>query len=242
MTLDIIELAAQLSGWGCKPLIQFVSYSGHTSALEALNRAKQDLEKHLVDYAVVGGADSFLDEPTLRQLYDKGLLKTSDVAIGVQPAEAGTFVLLETANNAKSRGVHALGVLESIQLSTEDSIFLSDAPCLGKGLTKAILGLIKNFKEIADKPLWIISDHNGESCRAMELGNVAVNIKSQLNNNIEEIWYPALSFGETGGIGGIMAILMVISAFDRGYSPGSMGIVVASDYETNRGAALISVF
>ncbi len=242
VTLDIIGLAAKLSGFCCKPLIQFVSYSGHTSALEALNSAKQDLEKHLVDYAVVGGADSFLDESTLKQLYDKGFLKTSDNAIGIQPAEAGAFVLLETANNAKTRGAHVLGVIENIQLSTEDSIFLSDAPCLGKGLTKAILELIKNFKKIADKPIWLISDHNGESCRAVELGNVAVNIKGQSNTNFKEIWYPALSFGETGGISGIMAILMVISAFDRGYSPGSMGIVVASDYETNRGAALISVF
>ncbi len=55
------------------------------------------------------------------------------------------------------------------------------------------------------------------------------------------MWYPAGSFGDTGAVGGALAICLATSAFERGYAPApSVGILSSAD-AGRRAAALIQM-
>ena len=108
--LRLLHTATHIIGWPSAPFLQFVTVSGHTGIAEALAHALQDLRTGQVETAIVGGADSLLEESTLTWLENTGRLKTSGAPAGLQPGEAGAFVLLETVIVPECEGAVSLGL------------------------------------------------------------------------------------------------------------------------------------
>ena len=242
IALRLLQNAARLSGWPGDLSLHFVGISGHTGVSEAIQKAIDDLSEKRVEIAVIGGVDSLLDEDTIVWLAETGRLKTLGLPVGLQPGEAGAFLLLETVQGARSRGSHLLGMLRGLSLAKESGSLWSAEPPTGLGLTEVISGIAEKAGWNNGQPVWLITDHNGESYRAMEWGNAIVQLVARSKIFAEPmLWYPAASFGDTGAASGAVSLCMAISAFARGYAPAPTAAVISSAEGHLRTAILLEM-
>lgn len=240
VALRLLENAARLNGWPGELTLRFVTTSGHTGVAEALRKAYADLTEGRVEAAVVGGVDSLLEENTLAWLENTGRLKTPDLPTGLQTGEACAFLLLEIGRSAKARGAVPCAILKEISLAKECRTLLSGEPPLGMGLVEVISSITKRFEWENARPVWLISDQNGESYRAIEWGNAIVRLVAQSQAFVEsELWCPAASFGDTGAASGAVSICTAIRAFVRGYAPAQTVAVISSADGFARSAILL---
>ena len=237
----ILQDVARLLGWPSKPSLRFVTCSGTTGVIEALHQARADLAAGLVEAAVVGGADSLLEETTLNWLKDTGRMKTPQSPAGLQPGEGSAFVLLETEWSAQNRGAQRLGVIRGLHLVTDSWTLISEESPLGLGLESAISNISTLSESQSMQPVWLITDQNGEPHRAMEWGNAVVRLRARSQVFAEPIlWYPAASFGDTAAASGAIALCIAMCAFERGYAPAQIVTIGASSDGPLRAAALLS--
>lgn len=237
----LLQNAAQMSGWQGEPELRFVATSGNTGIAEALHKAIEDLIARRIEVAIAGGVDSLLEEDTLSWLENTGRLKTPAIPAGLQPGEASAFIVLETLSGAKARQAKVLGIVQALHLGEEARTLLSGEPPIGRGLEELISGVAEIARWEVGKPVWFIADQNGETYRAMEWGNAIVRLNAKLKIFATPIlWYPAISFGDTGAIGCALSICMALSAFDFGYAPDQKAMVVSSSDEILRSVVLIT--
>ena len=78
------------------------------AAANAIADAIGNLNEKKLDYCLIGGIDSFLEEKTLHWLHNTGRLKTSENPYGFHPGEAGAFLLAERYKTAVQRGASIL--------------------------------------------------------------------------------------------------------------------------------------
>jgi 3-oxoacyl-[acyl-carrier-protein] synthase-1 len=221
--------AAQLSRWPGEVSMRGLARSGNTGVAEVLQNALNDLRSGQVALAVVGGADSWLDEDTLLWLEDTGRLKTMAAPTGLQPGEAAVFLLLESLRNAKLRHRRVLAVLSDIRLRQEKDTLLSGKLSQGR----IVADLLSEVAETADwgdhNVPWLVTDQNGETYRATEWGNANVCLASRFPVfSNPTLWYPAASFGDTGAASAGVGAVASICAFARGYAPAPVAAVVSS--------------
>lgn len=236
---DLLEKAARLSGWRGEPSLRFVTTAGHTGVAEALRAAFADLYNGHVEVAVVGGLDSLLDEDTLRWLEFRGRLKTPNVPGGLQPGEAGAFLVLEPWQDARQRGARIFGILKELSFGEETRSLLGAQTPLGVGLEEVLAPIAKNAGWADRHIVWIISDQNGELYRATEWGNALVRLVANFKAFEEPVlWYPAASFGDAGAASGAVSLCIAMSAFDRGYAPSREATIVSSADGLQRAAML----
>jgi 3-oxoacyl-[acyl-carrier-protein] synthase-1 len=230
----LIRTAARLAAWPSEPSLRFVSTSGHTGVAEALARAAQDLEEGKVSAAIVGGIDSLLEEPTLAWLEATGRLKTPRIAAGLQPGEAGAFLVLER------KGANPAAIIRDIRFAQESQSLLSGEPPRGDGLVDALAGIASTPAWHLHGPVWIVTDHNGEQYRALEWGNAAVRLLARSADFTSPLlWYPAASFGDTGAASGAVSLCVVVRAFARRYAIAEQAAIVASADGPMRAAMLV---
>lgn len=242
MGLPLLQTAAQLTGWPGESFLRFVTTSGHTGAAEAICEACKDLHEGRVEAAIIGGVDSLLEEDTLVWLESTSRLKTPSVPAGLQPGEAGAFLLLETAQGAKTRGGRLFGVVQDVRLGKESKSLLSGDPPTGTGLTEVLTGIMggAGWQDII--PVWLITDQNGEPYRATEWGNTIVRLVARSRAFTEPmLWHPAASVGETGAASGAVSLCIAARAFTRGYAPARTVAVLSSADSSLRAAVLIKM-
>lgn len=231
--------AAALAGWPAPPPVRFATAVGHTGVARALAQAAADLQSGAIDVAVLGGVDSLLDVLTLSRLESTGRLKTPNAPAGLQAGEGAAFVLLERDERMRARGGQAWAVLRGLGFGQEPHAFGADCPPTGRGLAEALHSVLKriHFKHLL--PVWCISDHTGESMRAMDWGSAQVHLEAQQAMRlIGETIYPAASFGDTGAASGALALCQAACAFERRYAPGSVAALLSSGEAGDRAALL----
>lgn len=228
----LLVQAAQHSGWSGKIDLRFVALSGHTGGAECILAAERDLDNGTIALAIVGAADSLLDEATLVWLQTTNRLKYSDLPIGLVPGEACVFVALSTDAQNSQAEIGAIG------LCAESKTLLSGETSVGEGLAEALNIALVGTKWQQDTHTWIISDQNGEVYRANEWGHALARARGAwpaLEKPI--VWLPAISYGDTGAASALIAVCTALQAFARNYAP-SPGAVITSSSE----GALRSVF
>lgn len=236
---DLLEKAARLSCWRGEPSLRFVTTAGHTGVAEALRAAFADLYNGHVEVAIVGGLDSLLDEDTLRWLESRGRLKTPNVPGGLQPGEAGAFLVLEPWQDARRRGARIFGILKELSFGEETRSLLGAQTPLGVGLKEVFAPIAKSAGWADRHIVWIISDQNGELYRATEWGNAIVRLVAKFKAFEEPVlWYPAASFGDAGAASGAVSLCIAMNAFDRGYAPSREATIVSSADGLQRAAML----
>jgi len=242
MPSHLIEEAVRLSGWRGESLLKFVTTSGHTGVAEVLRAATVDLYNGQVEMAVIGGVDSLLDKDTLWWLKSRGRLKTPDVPAGLQPGEAGAFILIETSQSARARGARVFGNVQDVRLGDERKTLLEAEVPIGAGLVEVLASSAKSAGWTDEQTVWIISDQNGEPYRAIEWGNVVVRLVAKYKAFEEPVlWCPAVSFGDTGAASGAVSLCVATSAFDCGYMPARTVAIVSSSDGTYRTAILLTL-
>jgi len=209
----ILSLALQQIGIPAAP-IRFVSCAGHTGFAEALEAATGDLGAGAVDAALVGAGDSLVEERALGWLRLTARLKTGANPAGLEPGEGAAFFLLERGSG---------GCIAMIATDEEEGVRFPGDAGTGQALARCFNAVARE----ASGPVWLITDHNGETNRAMELGNFLARTAGP-DRTFASPLYPAASFGDTSAASGGMALCLARAAFSRKYAPASAAVIASA--------------
>lgn len=205
------------------------SSSGHPGVLELLGEASALLASGEVDACVVAGADSYIDADRLALLDADERVHTRRNVDGFCPAEGASALLVEAPRRMRARGAASLATIASLGTGKEPNPLRgsdgrgSDGQSTGIGLTDAIRAAMG-----AATPAWILDDLNGERYRAFECGLVHGRL-GELFSKVQRVEHAALSTGEVGAATGGVLLATVISAMQRGWSPGDALVLTTSE-------------
>ena len=235
----IIEAALDMAGASTALDIVQVSTAGQVGFAELVNAAAQQLEVGTLDAAVVGGVDSLVDEPELDWLNITWRLKTAEQPVGLVPGEAAALVLLTRSARSHRGRTPALANLHSVQCAQKGRAYLGGHAPDGDGLAAALFPFAQAQCVNGNNP-WLVTDQNGECYRAGDWGQAVVKLLTRFPGYQNPVvWYPALSFGDTGAASAAVGTCMVLRAFARSYAPSNIASVVSSNDGPDRAALLV---
>ena len=200
---------------------------GHSGAVMAVDRAPDMMARKGLERVIVLGVDSYLDPESLDWLAENHRLKIESVPTGLMPGEAGACFLLESGRAAQNRRAKGLAVVVQPALGTEENHYYSDGSSQGAALAGVIHQAIVNAGLDGPFAGEVISDMNGETWRAYELGSARIRLSSVLSGEAGFI-FPADSLGEVGAASGAVAICMAARMLHRRYSLGDTVLIASS--------------
>lgn len=216
-----------------------VIQSGHAGFIYGVQRAISKFQNNEWSFCIIGAFDSLLEPHTLQWLFDHHRLKCEDNTVGLQPGEAGSFILLEPKSTAIHRKVTIQAVLTACATGFETNFLSATKSSFGQGVLQTIQQLYGNFKDNIIEP-WVISDLNGEDHRSIEWGNAWIRLTTNFPALKEaKSLSPAAYFGDTGVASGSVNLCFGIWSFARNYSPSTQILLLSSSYTGERGALLI---
>jgi 3-oxoacyl-[acyl-carrier-protein] synthase-1 len=231
----LLQDGGRLAGWNGDLLLGGIAESGHTGVAELVSRAEEDLQCGALDLAIVGGVDSLIDEDTLSWLEISCRLKTPDLAQGLQPGEACGFLILETAATAAARNALILARVEAVSIGKESEPLFTGQPGTGQALADVIHRAVL-ASSLGEQPRpWLVHDLNGESYCANEWGLALFRLaflSSKFGDPI--VWFPMVSFGDTGAATGVIQACVAIRAFARKYAPRSAAGLTSASADASR--------
>ncbi len=207
--------------WPQTPCKFFWSHLGHAAGAVAMAAATQALLAGQVDTAIVLAADSMLDDDTLCWLAVCGRLKCDDAPAGLMPGEAAVALALRRGGEA----AQPLARLHGLALAEEPLAQGEGRVSSGEVLAAA---LAQTWSAAPSPHVWMLGDHNGEIYRANEWGSMLARLRAVDASFADPaIWFPALSFGDTGAASMPLAVAMASQAWQRRYAPGPAALVAA---------------
>ena len=208
--------------------------SGAAGLAAAIDDAAGAFARNQLSACVVGAVDSLVDAAALRFLYDAIRLKTPDDPNGLMPGEGAAFLLLERADWARQRRLPILARVAGTAVEQGEDPDVVERPPRGTALLSLFSRLLDG-NPLPGDAYWVLSDQNGETYPALEWADFVIRAQGRLPDPAAEpLWYPAISFGDTGAASGALAACMAVRAFSRGYAPASTAIVVSGTYEGAR--------
>ena len=232
---SLLAKAGALAGFAGDTSPRFVTHAGRTGVAEALQRAWADLSSNLIDVAVIGAIDTLLEEDTLRWLAETKRLKDANHPVGVLPGEGAAFLAVELASAARRRALRPLGLLEAFGTGHEPHPWVSGETPLGDGLAQAILSA-RGAEAPAEAP-WLVSDHAGDAYSVSDWGHALSRLTTKDATFAKlDVWYPAISFGDTDAAYGAIATCMVLRGFQRAYAPAGRAVIAAAALDSARAA------
>jgi 3-oxoacyl-[acyl-carrier-protein] synthase-1 len=236
---QLLERSARLAGWTNPVMLQRVSTAGHTGVAELIEFAWRDLGAEIVELAIVGGVDSWIDEASLLWLERRTRLKSPAMPIGLPPGEASGFLLIETDSHAKARRARPLAALQAVILEQDTHPQLTAESSTGEALARILSRTAALAGWSPEPPPWLVVDQNGESYRAMEWG-YALSRLIQGHPAFQQptLWYPVASVGDTGAATGVIQASMALQAFVRDYAP-ARRVALLSSAEAGQRACML---
>ncbi|WPB76672.1 hypothetical protein KYC5002_47750 [Archangium violaceum] len=237
------ELCAQLTRLG-KLSIPEANWSdirwGHAGPALAIHKALQSLRTRDWNRCLIGGFDSLVDPNALEWLHDVRRLRVPDKPDGIIPGEAASFILLERFDAARERGANTHAVVTEAAATHESHHYMARQTSTALALAEAISRVLSTSHDPAPDQVWLIGDHNGETYRAHEWGCMLVRLAAQFPSlRVNDTWFPASSFGDTGAASMTLGICMAVRAFRRGYHRAPTALITASSDAGLRGALCI---
>lgn len=211
---------------------------GHAGLFYALQAAMADLAAGHIQYALVGGVDSFLDEATLEWLRDINRLKTDITVNGIIPGEGAAFVVIENRKTAAVKTGSCLARLDGIATAMERNGIYVDTPCRGEGLTDTLQLTLGGLPDYGVDTAMVVCDLNGERYRALEWG-LALGRALAAVRRSPVIWHPAGSMGDAGAATGPINLALGAVAVAKGYARPRQVLVWGSSDEGQRGSAYL---
>lgn len=205
---------------------------GHAAGAEALWKARELFKNGAVPACVVAGVDSYLNGPALAWLEQHGRLKTPDNSNGVIPGEAAAAVLLRAGFSPASVRIRGLG------FARERVHVLAEEPFLGLGLAEAARHALADAGLGMHEIQFRLSDVTGESYGFKELALVTSRLLRQRVKGMP-VWHSADAIGDTGAAAGVCQLVMVFSAFRKGYAFGSRALCLTSSVPGERAAVVV---
>lgn len=209
--------------------------AGHSGGLQALQACCEALVQRRCEWAVAGGLDSWLDADALEQLEVRDRLHNGINPWGFIPGEAAAFCIVSSQAPQERTAVRISGfgsAAEAIPRRGEE-------PCLGRGLTTAILNAIAELPA-AEKIDEVFCDYNGEWDRADEYGFALVRSSDRFVD-ATATRAPADCWGDVGAATGTLLVALAWQAAQKNWLAGSNALVWVSSDSPHRAALRLSI-
>lgn len=204
--------------------------SGRSGSLEALQAAREWLDKNTSQVALVAGVDSFQDPTLLNSL--AGRLKSENGNDGFVPGE-GCCLLLISNHSHQEKGMPCVRLGE-IGIASEPGYFTSKQPYRGDGLSRAVANSLQSVPQCQH---WYTSA-NGENYWAKEIGITHIRNAAKLVSTCEHS-HPAEFLGDTGAAAG--CYLIALAAYQLRESNNRRNVLVTCSSDgTVRTAVTVS--
>jgi 3-oxoacyl-[acyl-carrier-protein] synthase-1 len=233
----LCDRVLSLAGLAIPPLNRRTIVAGRVGFAVALREALVALERRSLQACLVGAADTLVDQAALAWLAESGRLKGPETPAGLQPGEAGVFVLLEQPESIRRRNGSSQATLVGVATAQGEDEAKLNRPPRGSAILTAVSEVMGAAHGGPPRDLWWLSDQNGESDRALEWGDFLIRFSGRFPAcGPAPHWYPAVSFGDTGAAAPAIATCIAARAFTRRYAPARAALVVSSSEGGLRGA------
>jgi len=210
----------------------------HAAVPTAVALADKLTSTSAVKRVIILAVDSYLDSFSLEWLACHERLKSDENPTGLMPGEAGACFLVEDMVAARKRGAKIQAVVTGVGMAKEANDFFSGMSNRGVSLSKAIQQALQADGATASFSGDLISDHNGEEWRAVELAGARLLLDTQLNRDASLI-LPAACIGAVGAASGAVAVGVAVRAFMRNYASSDRVLVLCSSDHGDVGAILL---
>jgi hypothetical protein len=230
----VTSLAAKAVGFPFPrgPAVSFHG-GGHTAFAQATAAAQAALARGEATATLVCAVDSLVDPLALQLLAAAGRVKNDATPTGFVPGEAAVALLLTPDRDG------ARVAIAEVAAGIEPNPLDGDRPADGRALlacAQRALGGAAGAVQV------VVSDHDGETHRARELGTLLALVRGPLRRLAEvPAWLPATSFGNTGAASGALAACLAVRAHARGRLPGGAALILSSDDAGPRAAVALRV-
>jgi hypothetical protein len=233
----IVALAGPAAGADLRRFKPQFLAGGHVAFAKALAAAQAAIASRQVKSALVAAVDSLASPDALDLFASEGRVKNGENPTGFTPGEAAAVFLLEPPPRTPPGKGPAVLVQDPV-FGQDPRPFGSDVPSDGRVLADCLARAVGPLPPGAPAPL-LISDHDGETHRARELGMLQQRLVALKNRRLANAttWLPASAFGNTGAASGAVALLLALRALVRGYAP-APGLTLLSSDDSGARAAL----
>jgi 3-oxoacyl-[acyl-carrier-protein] synthase-1 len=234
----ILRIAGDVNAIGFDTRNLHVVAGGQAGFAAALAKASAELQTRKHAAVLVCAVDSLLSEVTIAQLIEDRRLKTPDSPVGFAPGEAAVVAWVEQEQSVPHRrsGGPMLPVRQ-IALGKESRPRGSEIPTDGKALTRCALEALQGWAPAKPPIPVLISDHDGESYRALELAMVMVNLQGHdPKYSACPTWLPSTSFGNVGTASAGLALAIARQSLVRAYAPSDNFLLLSSSDGHERAA------
>jgi len=231
----LVRRSAALANWSIQLRLEGIS-TGNTGVADAFKSSMAYNGGGSPQHALIVAVDSLLDDWTLAWLRSIKRLKTPAIAAGLMPGEAAVAVLVAGGG----RQGESMGTVEAVAFGEDAPWFDTEHPVTGRGISAVVTSFASKVRWPDEGPPWLLSDQNGEFCRANDWGG-AMNRLVGRDRAFSDarIWHPAASFGDTGSASAAVSIATALAAWNRNYAPSSRCCVVSCSDDGPRSAVLI---
>ena len=229
------DIAERLTGHIRSGFEPTIFSNGHAAGLMAIEEGARLIAEDRASICLVASADSYLNADTLEWLDAGGRLLSAENRNGFSPGEAAGACLLASEAAAEAHELPILARVVSVATRIEEITIGMDAVCIGAGLTAAVSATA----QLADHPVAAIyCDLNGERYRSEEWAYTLLRIQQAFVDAHAYI-SPADCWGDVGAASGPLYAALSIAAAERGYSKGSLSMLLAGSDGGYRSAAVI---
>lgn len=211
--------------------IEIVEF-GRPSGFVALERARKILTKAPDEHVLIVGADSLLTGPAISSFIRQQRLLCPSNANGFLPGEAAAAILC-TGGPATNFTMSGLGMAREKAFLYNDD----DLPLRGDGMTNAYREAMEPTGLNLAGVEYRISDLTGEAYFFKQTALAALRLERG-RTEFQDLWSPTEGIGNVGAASVPVMVAMALSAYEKGYQPGSPVLVEASGDNGTCGAAV----
>ena len=211
---------------------------GHAAFPAAMAAASRGLQQRDFPACLVAAVDSLVIPEVMEAMLAEGWLKTPDTPVGFIPGEAAVACCLTAPRSGE--GLKPVALLRGVTLGHEPRAEHPDLAPLGHALTQCLRSALRDAAAPTDR-LLLVSDHDGEQRRAMELGGLQVALRGQgAGSGGLSVWLPATGFGNTGAASGAVGLCVAVRGILRNYAPAPVVAVLSASDGPERAALILS--
>jgi 3-oxoacyl-[acyl-carrier-protein] synthase-1 len=201
--------------------------TGFAAALDAAERVL--LERDLPG-ALIAAVDTVTDPAVLLDEVEEGRVLTEHNPVGYAPGEAAVVALVR---RPRAGSASVLAGSASF-VDPQESKAAASAPD-GRALHRCLRETVARLPRALDPPT-LVSDHDGSSRRAHELGMLQLRMKAEKTPLPAAILYPAQGFGRTRAASGAVGLAVAARALARGYARSRSFVVLSTEGQGRRAA------
>lgn len=212
--------------------------TGHAGALAAMAQGADRIRKGEAELCIVGGADSYLERPSIDWLEAEQHLSRPGRQGGMMPGEAASFVALASEPMRRALQLPALAQVRGVATTHESRSWSSAEGLLGESLSEAIHSATADLHWPEDAIHATYGDLNGEQLRRDDWVFASLRT-APLFAHAGDLISPSPFCGDSGAASGALACTMAVASFRRRYALGPRALLLGASWTGLRVACVL---